>query len=121
MVADAMNRHFRRRVQREWNKIKLGKPCTKFLEHNGLFEIPHVLYSQAVKVADDVMCVYSVGIFEFEDGFGFPELVTVCQFVNSLFRVLGHVELGFVSEEDLGQDEEVEIATNYSFEAFQGF
>ena len=108
-VAVAMNRQFRRRVQREWNKINIGKPVTEFLVRNGLFDIPHVLYFQAVKVADDIMCVYSVGIFKFKDGFGFPELATVCQFVNSLFRVLGHVELGFVSEEELEKEEEIEI------------
>ncbi len=104
-----MNRHFRRRVEREWKKIKLGKSCTKFLERNGLFEIPHVLYFQAVKVGDDVMCVYSAGVFEFEDGFGFPELVSVCPFVSSFFRVLGHVEVGFVSEEDLEESEEIQL------------
>jgi hypothetical protein len=104
-----MNRQFRRRVQREWGKIKLGKPCTRFLERNGLFEIPHVLYFQAVKIGEDAMCVYSVGVFRFKNGFGFPELVTICQFVNSSFRVLGHVELGFVSEEKLEICAEIEI------------
>jgi len=73
-----------------------------------LFEIPHVVYFQAVKVGDDVICVYSVGMFEFKDSVGFPELVTVCQFVNSLFRVLGHVELRFVSGEDLEEGEEIQ-------------
>ena len=106
-----MNRHFRRRVQREWNKIKLGKPCTKFLERNGLFGVPYVMYFQAVKVADDIICVYSVCIFKFKDGFGFPELVTVCQLVNNMFRALGYVEIGFVSEEDLEDDDEVLLAT----------
>ena len=104
-----MNRHFRRRVEREWNKIKLGKSCTKFLERNGLFEIPHVLYFQAVKVGDDLMCVYNVGIFDFKDGSGYLELVTVCQFVNSLFRSLGSFELGFVSEDDLEKGEEIQL------------
>lgn len=103
-----MSRQFRRRVQREWDKIKLGKSCTKFLERNGLFDIPHVLYFQAVKIGEDAMCVYSVGVFEFENGLGFPELVTLCLFMNSLFRVLGHVELGFVSEEGLENGEEIE-------------
>jgi hypothetical protein len=116
-----MNRHFRRRVEREWKKIKLGKTATKFLERNGLFEIPHVVYFQAVKVGDDVMCVYTVGMFEFKDGFGFPELVTVCQFVHSLLRVLGHVELGFVTEEDLEKEEEAEIAAASLFETIQSF
>jgi hypothetical protein len=40
---------------------------------------------------------------------GYLELVTVCQFVNSLFRSLGSVELGFVSEEDLEEGEEIEL------------
>jgi hypothetical protein len=107
-VAVAMNRQFRRRVQREWNKIKLGKPCTKFVERNRLFTIPYVIYFQAVKVGYDLMGVYNVGMFEFKDGFGYLELVTVCQFVKSLFRRLGSVELGFVSEEDLEKSEELD-------------
>jgi hypothetical protein len=48
-------------------------------------------------------------VFRFKNGFGFPELVTICQFVNSSFRVLGHVELGFVSEEKLEICAEIEI------------
>jgi hypothetical protein len=47
-------------------------------------------------------------MFEFNDGFGFPELATVCQFANSLFRDLGSVELGFVLEEELEKSEEIE-------------
>jgi hypothetical protein len=104
-----MNRQFRGRVQREWGKINLGKPCTKFLEQNCLFEIPHVLYFQAVKIGEDTICIYSVGVFEFKNGFGFPELATICQFLNGLFRVLGHVELGFVPEENLEISEEIEV------------
>ena len=104
-----MNRHFRRRIEREWNKIKLGKPCTKFVERNRLFTLPFVLYFQAVKVGDDLMCVYNVGIFEFKDSTGYLERATVCQLVNSLFRSLGSVELGFVPEEDLEKGEEIEV------------
>ena len=104
-----MNRHLRRRIEREWNKIKSGKPCTAFLERFRLFEVPHVVYFQAVKATDDIICLYTVGIFEFKDGFGFPQLVTVGQFVNSLFRILGHIEIGFASEEDLERDEEGEF------------
>ena len=103
-----MNRRFRRRVEREWNKIRVGNTCTKFLERNGLFEIPHVVYFQAVKVGDDVMCVYSVGMFEFKNGSGHLERATVCQLVNSFFRSLGSVDLGFVAEEDLENCEEIE-------------
>jgi len=71
-----------------------------------LFTIPYVIFFQAVKVADDLMCVHNVGMFDFNDGFGYIERATVCQLVNSLFRSLGSVELGFISEEDLGKGEE---------------
>ena len=104
-----MNRQCRRRIQREWDKIKLGKPCTKFVERNRVFSLPYVIYFQAVKVGDDVMCVYSVAMFDFNDGCGYLESVRVCQFINSLFRDLGFVELGFVSEEELGEHEEIEL------------
>jgi hypothetical protein len=104
-----MNRQCRRRIEREWNKIRLGKPCTKFVERNGLFTIPFVILFQAVKVDDDLMCVYNVGMFGFKEDFGYLECVTICQFVNSLFRSLGSVELGFVFEEDLEKDEEIQL------------
>ena len=74
---------------------------------NSLFTIPYVVYFQAVKVDDDLMCVYKVGMFEFKVGSGYLERTTVCQLVNSLFRSLGSVELGFVSEEDLEKGGEV--------------
>jgi hypothetical protein len=102
-----MNRQFRRRVEREWNNISIGKPCTRFVEHSGLFSIPYVIYFQAVKVDDDLMCVYDVGIFEFKDNSGYLERVTVCQLANSLFRSLGSVELGFIPEEDFEKNEEI--------------
>ena len=104
-----MNRQSRRRIAREWSKIKLGKPCTKFVEQNRLFTLPYVIYFQAIKVNDDLICVYNVGMFGFKDGFGYLEHVTVCQFVDSLFRGLCSVELGFASEEDLKQGEELEV------------
>jgi len=47
-------------------------------------------------------------MFEFNDGFCFPQLVTGCQFVRSLVKVLCHLELGFVSEADLERGEEIE-------------
>lgn len=64
---------------------------------------------QNVKVGDDLMCVYNVGMFEFKDSSGYLERVTVCHFVNSLFRGLCSVELGFVSEEDLEKGEEIQL------------
>jgi hypothetical protein len=104
-----MKRQQRRRIEREWKKIGLGEPCTRFVEFNRLFTIPYVIYFQAVKLGDDLLGVYNVGMFSFKDGFGYFELVTVCQFISSLFRDLGSVELGFVSEEDLEKGEEIQL------------
>lgn len=104
-----MNRQFRRRVQREWDKIKIGKACTDFVQRNGLFLLPYVIYFQAVKIGDDLMCVYNVGLFEFKVGSGFLKSVTVCQLVSGLFRSLGSVDLGFVSEEELDYGEEIQF------------
>jgi hypothetical protein len=88
-------------------RLSLGKVCTKFVERNDLFPIPHVIFYQAVKVAVDLMCVYNVGMFEFKEGSGYLERITVCQFLGSLFGELFSLELGFVSEEELEKDEEV--------------
>jgi hypothetical protein len=107
-VAVAMNRQFRRRVQREWNKIKLDKPCTRFVERNGLFTLPHSIYFQAVKISDDLMCVHWVSMFEYKEDFGHLESVVVCQLVGCLFRSQCSVELGFVPEEDLEEYAEME-------------
>ena len=74
-----------------------------------MFTIPYVIYFQAVKLGDELMGVYNVGMFNFKDDFGYLELVTVCQFVSSLFRDLGSVELGFISEEDLEKGEEIQL------------
>jgi hypothetical protein len=104
-----MNRQFRRRIKREWDKIKLDRVCTKFVERNGLFTLPYVIAFQAVKVGDDLMCVYTVGMFSFREGSGYLGCLTVCQFVDSLFRSLGSMELGFVAEEELEKGEEIQF------------
>ncbi len=103
-----MNRQSRRRIEREWNKIKLGNVCTMFVVRNGLFTVPYVIYFQAVKIGDDLMCVYNVGMLRFREGFGYLKVITICQFVNGLFRSLGSIPFGFVSEEDLENGEEIE-------------
>jgi len=104
-----MKRQQMRRIKREWKKINLGKSCTRFVERNRLFTIPYVIYFQAVKIGDDLMGVYNLGMFNFKDGFGYLELITICQFINSLFRGLCSVKLGFVSEEDLEKGEEIQF------------
>ena len=106
---ELINRQFRRRIEREWKKIKLDTPCTKFVERNNLFILPCVLYFEAIKVGDELMSVYNVGLFELKEGSGYLEHTTVCQFVNSLFRGLGSVKLCFVPEEDLETGEEIQL------------
>jgi len=72
-----------------------------------LLTLPYVVAFQAVKIGADLMCVCSFGIFGFKEGSGLLERATVCQFVSSLFRSLCSVKLGFVSEEDLEENEEI--------------
>jgi hypothetical protein len=103
-----MKRQQRRRIEREWKKVKLGKACTRFIERNGLFTIPYVIYFQAVKIGDNLIGVYNVGMFSFKEGYGYLELVTVCQFASSLFSSLGSLELGAISEKELKKGEEIE-------------
>jgi hypothetical protein len=104
-----MNRQFRRRIKHEWDKIKLDRVCTRFVERNSLFTLPYVIVFQAVKVADDLICVFSINMFSFREGFGYVGRLTVCHFFDSVFRSLGSVELGFSSEEDLERDDEIEF------------
>ena len=104
-----MNRQRRRRIAREWKKIKIGKNCTKFVEQNGLFKLPHILFFRAVKIGDYLMCVYNVGLFGFNDGYDYREHAVICHFIGSVFRSLGSVKLGFVSEEDLEKGEEIQL------------
>jgi hypothetical protein len=85
-----------------------GDVSTKCVS-NQLFIIPYVIYFQAVKIGVDLIGVYNLGMLSFKDGFGYLELVTVCQFVDNLFRDLGTTELGFVCEEDFEEGEEIEI------------
>ncbi len=107
MDSGCYTRQFRRRVVRQWNKIKVGRPCTRFVESNNLFTLPNAIYFQAVKFGDDLMCVYFVGMFEFRDELGFLGSVVICQLAGCLFRSLGFMELGFASEEELEEGEEI--------------
>ena len=74
-----------------------------------MFAIPYVAYFQAVKVGDDLMCVYWVSIFQYKEDFGYLESAVICQLVGCLFRSQCSIELGFVSEEDLEKGKETEF------------
>ena len=60
-------------------------------------------------IASDENESINVLILSFKDGFGYLMCVTVCQFVNCLFRGLGSIKLGFVSEEELESGEEIQL------------
>ena len=48
------------------------------------------------------------GSYDLKEGLGYLECVTICQFVDSLFRSLVSMPLGFVSERELENGEEIE-------------
>ncbi|XHH09664.1 MAG: hypothetical protein ACFCUE_03290 [Candidatus Bathyarchaeia archaeon] len=73
-----MIRQQRRRLERQWSKIKVGKICTNFIEQNNLFTAPHIITFQAVKIAEDLAIVYNVGLFDFKKDKGHGEFLTTC-------------------------------------------
>ena len=103
-----MNRQQRRRIERQWTKIKVGAVCTDFIERNNLFSLPHVIAFQAIKVSADLLIVYNVGIFDFKKDRGHGEYVTTCLFINGYFRSLGSVQIAFIPEDSLWANEEID-------------
>ena len=103
-----MIRQQRRRIERQWNKIQVGKICTDFIERNNLFTLPHIITFIAVKVADELVCVYNIGLFDSKKDRGHGEYLTTCLFVNGYLRNLDSVRLGFVQEFDLWEVDEID-------------
>ena len=104
-----MNRQQRRRIERHWNKINVGVACTEFIERNNLFNVPHVIDFRAVKLSEDLLGVYYVGLFDFKIDKGHGEFVTTCLFVGDSFRSLGSVQIAFIPEGDLWENEEIDF------------
>ncbi len=103
-----MIRQQRRRIERQWSKIKVGDICTNFIERNSLFSLPHVVAFQAVKVSDELVCVYNVGLFDFKKDRGHGEYVTICMFLNGFFRSIDSIQIAFIPEGDLWENEEID-------------
>lgn len=104
-----MIRQQRRRIERQWNKIKVGAICTDFLERNSLFNPPHIIEYHAVKVSKDVVWVLNIGLFDFHNkDKGHGEFATTCLFVGGCLRILDSGQLGFVPFDDLGENEEID-------------
>ena len=62
MDSGCYNRHIKRRVLRHWNKIKVGTPSPSSLNVMACSKFSMFLYFEAVKVAEDVMCCYSIDV-----------------------------------------------------------
>ena len=108
-AVDNLIRQQRRRIERQWSKIKVGALCTNFIEHNSLFSLPHVIAFQAAKVSEELLFVYNVGLFEFKKDRGHGEYITTCLFAGGCFRSLGSVRIAFIPEGDLWENEEIDI------------
>ena len=103
-----MFRQQRRRLERQWNKIKIGANCTVFIERNNLFTLPYVIAFQAVKVSENLVSIYNIGLFDSKVDKGHGEFVTICLFVSGLFRSLGSVQIAFIPEGHLWENEEID-------------
>jgi hypothetical protein len=103
-----MIRQQRRRLERQWNKIKISETCTEFIERNNLFALPHVIAFQAIKISEELACVYNVGLFESKKDKGHGEFVTVCWFVNGSLRSVGFVQIAFIPKDYLWENEEID-------------
>jgi hypothetical protein len=103
-----MIRKQRRRLERQWNKIKIGETCTEFIERNNLFSLPHVIAFQAIKISEELVCVYNVGLFESKRDKGHGEFVTICWFVNGSLRSVGSVQIAFIPEGNFYENEEID-------------
>jgi hypothetical protein len=104
-----MIRQQRRRLERQWSKIKVGEICTNFIEQNNLFTPPHIILFQAVKISEDLAIVYNVGLFDFKKDKSHGEFLTTCMFVDCCLRILGSERLGFIQEFDLWDIDEIDI------------
>jgi hypothetical protein len=104
-----MIRQQRRRIERQWSKIKVCEICTDFIELNGLLNLPHIIAFQVVKVSDDLVCIYNSGLFDFKKDRGHGEFVTICMFVSGSLRSMGSIQMGYVPEDSLWIAEEIDV------------
>jgi hypothetical protein len=104
-----MLRQQRRRLERQWCKIKVGTVCTDFIQRNSLFELPHIIAFQAVKVSDELVCVYNVGLFDSKKAAGHGEFLTTCMFLGGHLRSLGSTQIGYVPDDSFWEAEEIDL------------
>ena len=103
-----MIRQKRRRLQRQWDKIKVGKICTDFIERNNLFSLPHIIAFEAIKISEGLLCAYNVGLFESKRDHGHGEFATISLFVDSYVMNLYSMQIAFIPDGDLWENEEID-------------
>jgi len=104
-----MLRQQRRRLERQWNKIKVGAICTDFLERNCLFKPPHIIEYHAVKVSDELVWVLNVGLFDYHKrDKSHGEFATTCLFVGGYLKILETIQWGFIPDDYLWENEEID-------------
>jgi hypothetical protein len=96
-----MLRQQRRRLERQWSKINVGEICTDFIEKNNLFSLTHVIAFQAVKVSEELVCIYNIALFDFNKDRAHGEYLATCLFFGGFFKSIDFIRLGFVQEFDL--------------------
>jgi hypothetical protein len=96
-----MFRQQKRRLGRQWGKIRVGEICTKFIQKNNLFSLPQVIAFQAIKVSEELVCIHNIALFDFKKDKGHGEYLTTCIFNGGFFKSLDFMRLGLVQEFDL--------------------
>jgi len=103
-----MLRQQRRRLERQWSKIKLGEICTDFIEKNNLFSVRHIIAFQTVKVSEELACIHNVALFDFKKDKGHGKFIITCFFFGGSFKCLDYIRLGFIQEVDLWDVDEID-------------
>ena len=105
-----MNRQQRRRIERQWNKIKLDASCTEFIERNNLVSMHHIIDFRAVKLSEDLLGVCSVGVFDSKiRDRGHGEFFVTYLFSQGTFTFLSSMQIAFIPEGDMWENMEIDV------------
>jgi hypothetical protein len=104
-----MIRQQRRRLERQWSKIKVGEICTDFIAQNDLFTPPHIISFLAVKISEDLVFIGNVGLFDYKKGGnGHGVFLTTSIFNGGSLRNLYSERVSFVQEYDSWEVDEID-------------
>jgi len=104
-----MIRQQRRRIERQWSKIKVGGYCTEFIERNNLVSLHHIIDFRAIKLSEDLLGVYSVGVFDSKiRDRGHGEFFVTYLFSQGSFMFSSSMQIAFIPEGDLWENMEID-------------